>query len=106
MARRPASKTTAPQKEVIDRVMHEFKEGDLRSSDGHPVTNPRQAIAIALSESGSSNRVSPERNQHALQHTLDNETRQALLDRAAAKGISGRTRMTKAELREALGQAS
>lgn len=109
MARQPPRNTTrntAPQKEVIDRVMHAFKKGDLRGSDGHTVRNPKQAIAIALSESGSSNRVSPERNRHALQHTLDGETRQMLLDRAAAKGIRGRTRMTKAALRDALGRAT
>lgn len=33
-------------------VMREFKEGRLRSSSGEKVTNPKQAIAIALSEAG------------------------------------------------------
>lgn len=32
--------------------MHEFKEGDLKSSSGQKVTNEKQAIAIALSEAG------------------------------------------------------
>ena len=99
------ARPTAPQKEVIDRVMHEFKEGELRGRDGHPVQNPRQAIAIALSESGSSNRVSPARNRRALRHTLDGETRAGLYARAQEKGIPGRSRMTKAQLRDALGQA-
>ena len=99
------ARPTAPQKEVIDRVMHEFKEGELRGSDGQPVRNPKQAIAIALSESGSSNRVSPDRNRHALQHTLDNETRAGLYARAKEKGIPGRARMTKVQLRDALGWA-
>lgn len=31
-------------------VMHEFKHGKLRSRNGQIVTNPKQAIAIALSE--------------------------------------------------------
>lgn len=54
-----------PQKKVADvapvkkarggkvaKVMHEFKAGDLRSGSktGPKVTNPKQAIAIALSE--------------------------------------------------------
>lgn len=99
------ARPTAPQKEVIDRVMHEFKDGELRDRAGQPVHNQRQAIAIALSESGSSNRVSPERNQHALQHTLEGETRAGLLARAKEKNISGRARMTKAQLRDALGRA-
>ena len=30
--------------------MHEFKTGKLESSSGDKVTNPKQAIAIALSE--------------------------------------------------------
>ena len=34
----------------ITKVMHEFKAGDLRSSSGEAVTNPKQAVAIALSE--------------------------------------------------------
>lgn len=34
----------------IEKVMHEFKQGDLKSSSGQEVNNPKQAIAIALSE--------------------------------------------------------
>ena len=34
----------------VKRVMHEFKVGSLKSSSGQKVTNPKQAVAIALSE--------------------------------------------------------
>lgn len=34
----------------VQKVMHEFKAGTLNSSSGDKVTNPKQAIAIALSE--------------------------------------------------------
>ena len=34
----------------MSRVMKEFKEGKLKSSSGQKVTNPKQAIAIGLSE--------------------------------------------------------
>ena len=34
----------------VARVMHEFKEGELRSSSGDKVRNRKQAIAIGLSE--------------------------------------------------------
>lgn len=34
----------------VDKVMGEFKEGKLKSSDGKKVTSHSQAIAIALSE--------------------------------------------------------
>ena len=36
--------------EAVEREMKEFKEGKLRSGSGQKVTNPKQAIAIALSE--------------------------------------------------------
>jgi hypothetical protein len=40
---------TGPSK--VKRAMHEMKEGKLRSgSSGKKVTNPKQAIAIGLSE--------------------------------------------------------
>jgi hypothetical protein len=34
----------------VSKVMHEFKTGSLKSSSGQKVTNPKQGIAIALSE--------------------------------------------------------
>lgn len=43
-------KPTASQKKIA-QVMHKFKEGDLHSGKTETiVTNPKQAIAIALSE--------------------------------------------------------
>lgn len=41
-------------KDKVRTVMKEFKSGDLKSSSGKKVTNPKQAIAIALSEAGKS----------------------------------------------------
>lgn len=34
----------------VKKVMREFKVGSLKSSSGQRVTNPKQAVAIALSE--------------------------------------------------------
>ena len=34
----------------VQKVMHEWKGGKLKSSSGQKVTNQKQAIAIALSE--------------------------------------------------------
>jgi hypothetical protein len=45
---------TAKQQKKVERVMHEFKEGELRSSSGRKVKKRKQAVAIALSESGQS----------------------------------------------------
>jgi hypothetical protein len=44
---------TKGQKKV-GTVMSEFKKGKLKSSSGKKVTNPKQAIAIGLSEAGMS----------------------------------------------------
>jgi hypothetical protein len=43
---------TPAQKEKVSEVMGEFKRGELETSYGEKVTNPKQAIAIALSEAG------------------------------------------------------
>lgn len=46
-------KETIEQKEKIKQVMHEFHTGTLKSGKkgiNGKVTNPKQAIAIALSE--------------------------------------------------------
>lgn len=36
--------------EKVEKVMHERKQGKLRSGSGKKVTDPKQAIAIGLSE--------------------------------------------------------
>ena len=36
--------------EKVEEVMHEMKEGKLKTGSGKNVTNPKQAIAIGLSE--------------------------------------------------------
>ena len=47
-----ATKKKAAAAKKVGTVMHEFKEGKLKSSSGQKVTNPKQAIAIGLSEAG------------------------------------------------------
>lgn len=37
-------------KNKVEKVMHEYKVGKLKSSSGDKVTSRQQAIAIALSE--------------------------------------------------------
>lgn len=44
-------------KAKIRKVMREFKSGKLKSSSGDKVTNPKQAVAIALSEAGLSKKA-------------------------------------------------
>ena len=46
------------KKDKVGTVMGEFKRGELKSSSGQKVTNPKQAIAIAMSEAGISKKGS------------------------------------------------
>jgi len=65
-----------PQKETVERVMHEFKHGELRSgTSGQKVKNRKQAVAIALSEAGESNQQTPKENEEHLRHTKAKERR-------------------------------
>jgi len=44
---------TPAQRRTVERVMHEFKHGELNTARGRrKVKNPKQAVAIALSEAG------------------------------------------------------
>ena len=46
-----AKQKLSPHQTKVAEVMHEFKEGELHSGKTDTiVTNPKQAIAIALSE--------------------------------------------------------
>jgi len=47
-------KETKKEKSKVKKVMHELKEGKLHSGSkkGPIVTNPKQGIAIAMSEAG------------------------------------------------------
>jgi len=65
-----------PQKETVERVMHEFKHGELRSGTSGPkVKNRKRAVAIALSEAGASNQQTPKENVEHLRHTKAKERR-------------------------------
>ncbi len=45
------SKQRSAASKSVERAMHEFKQGDLKSGkSGKKVTDPRQAVAIGLSE--------------------------------------------------------
>ena len=65
------------QRGTVERVMHEFKEGELKTGRGKgpAVKSRKQAIAIALQESGSTNRQSPQKNKQSLARTKSKERR-------------------------------
>lgn len=117
------------QRDTVERVMHEYKRGELKSGPGGragKVKNPKQAVAIALKEAGASKYESPEANKRNLRHTKAKERRGetykdeverrgsrrgkpaaepskvALYAAAKKRDIPGRSKMTKAELERAL----
>jgi hypothetical protein len=110
------AKQSKPQKETMERVMHEFKHGELTTAAGTKVKSQRQAVAIGLSESGSSNQQSPAENKKRLKETKakeragqtskqadeGNPTKAELYAQAKRKNIEGRSKMSKAELEKAV----
>jgi hypothetical protein len=122
-----ASHQSKSQKETVGRVMHEYKRGELRSGTGRKVKNPKQAIAIALSEAGASNQQSPRDNKRNYRRAKAKEargetaqaeiegkqsrgssatgapTRADLYREAREKGIPGRSKMSRTELERAVG---
>ena len=60
----PTKKKVTKAQKKVGKVMHEFKHGDLHSGSkkGPQVKNPKQAIAIALSEARQSGaKVAPKK---------------------------------------------
>jgi hypothetical protein len=114
-----ATHQSKAQKETVSRVMHEFKHGELESSSGRQVRNPKQAIAIGLREAGASRYESKEKNQQNLKRTKARErrgatekdrseqadgqqTRAELYAEARRRNLPGRSKMSKSELERAL----
>lgn len=60
-----AKKSSPPANKKIATVMDEFKEGTLKSGSGEKVTNPKQAIAIGLSEARAAGANIPAAKKHA-----------------------------------------
>jgi hypothetical protein len=83
------------QKQTTSRVMHEFKHGELRTrGTGPKVKSRRQAIAIALHESGSTNQESPRKNKQNLRKSKTKE-RSGNTGEARKEGKKAQTRTMK-----------
>ena len=52
-------------KKKVEKVMHEYKEGDLKSGSGDKVKSRKQAIAIALSEAREAGADIPKKKKSA-----------------------------------------
>jgi hypothetical protein len=126
-----ATHQTEAQKKTVERVMHEFKHGELKTARGaRKVKNPKQAVAIALHEAGASKYESPKKNARNLRDTKAKErrgetyrdeaegkrgrtassrlgsanekTKTELYAEAKRRGIKGRSKMNKQQLERAL----
>ena len=78
-------KQSKGQKETVKRVMHEFKHGELETSAGKKVKNPKQAIAIGLREAGASKYETKEENERNLKRTKEKERKRSA-DKDGRKG--------------------
>ncbi|HWK68013.1 MAG TPA: DUF6496 domain-containing protein [Rhizobiaceae bacterium] len=109
------AKQSKAQKDTVERVMHEYKHGELRiRGKGPKVKDLKQAIAIALREAGTSKYESPRENRETLKKTKARErkgetaqaraegTKSELYEQAKRQGIPGRSKMSKSELERAV----
>jgi len=46
----PTKAASSKGKNKVEKVMHEYKHGELKSGSGQKVESRKQAVAIALSE--------------------------------------------------------
>lgn len=109
------AKQSKARKDTMERVLHEFKEGELESGSGRKVKSRKQAVAIALSEAGASNQQSPSENKRRLAQTKrrerssggnggrDGPTKAELYEKAKKQDVPGRSKMSKAQLEKAVG---
>lgn len=83
------AKETPGQQRTVERVMHEFKHGELKQPGGRKVETRKQAVAIALREAGESTFESRSENKRALSHTQAKERKaETGMDRKEGKGAS------------------
>ena len=69
----------------IGKVMHEFKEGKLKSSSGDKVTKRKQAIAIGISEAKQKGLKVPVKKKAAVKKTITVKKKIAPKKKAAVK---------------------
>src|SRR5436305_12039171 len=87
------ARQSSGQKKTVQRVMHEYKHGELKAGRGRrgKVKNRKQAIAIALHEAGASNQESSSENKRNLAKT---KRRERAGKTAASRKSSGRKSST------------
>ena len=59
------AKNSKAAEEKVGEVMHEYKEGKLKSGTGRKVKSRKQAVAIGLSEARKAGLKAPKKNEKA-----------------------------------------
>ncbi len=60
-----ATRSSSKGQRKVSKVMHEFKEGTLKSGSGKKVTSRKQAVAVALSEARKAGAAIPQKESSA-----------------------------------------
>ena len=63
------AKYSKAAQDKVEKTMHEMKQGKLKSGSGKKVTNPKQAIAIGLSEAREEGKKVPRKKSAAKKST-------------------------------------
>ena len=69
------AKYSKKAEDKVHRVLHEFKEGELKSSSGRKVTSRKQAIAIGISEARESGAKVPAKKTSSRKTTARKSSR-------------------------------
>jgi len=81
--------------EKVKEEMHEMKEGKLKTGTGKKVTNPKQAIAIGLSEARKEGAKVPKKASAKKAATKKASAKKASTKKAATKKASAKKASTK-----------
>jgi hypothetical protein len=69
------AKYSKESQEMVKDAMHRMKRGKLKSSSGDKVTNPKQAIAIGLSEAKEKGAKVPSQKQVSSNEKKENNSK-------------------------------
>lgn len=83
-----AKYSKAAQKKV-EKAMHEMHEGELKSGgSGEKVTNPKQAIAIGLSEARAEGKKVPKKSSSSSSGTKKTTSKKSTSSKSSSKDSS------------------
>jgi len=81
----PKKAATTKAKAKVQKVMHEYKHGSLKSGSGKKVSNPKQAIAIGLSEARRAGANIPKKKSAATKKRSASTKKKSSAGRSKAK---------------------